>query len=174
MREVLVVDRERQATHDIKLFDTMFGPGEEKLPLSVARSHPEQRKSELRTRVSSWLNNVDITKGHAEIARLRKFRHEIHAHSAGRSRLPKVRLPQYGEEKRVLEKTIPIASEGIYLATGKYHDFSTNKSMWDLAQQDMWGIVRSAARGERYSPPPRSFDDVVPVRSGKGSITITG
>jgi AbiU2 len=169
-----LVDRERQATQDIKLFDTMFGPGEEKLPLSVARSTPEQRESELRTQVSSWRKNVNIAKGHAEIARLRKFRHEIYAHSAGRSRLPKVPLPQYGEERKVLEKTIPIASEGFYLATGKYHDFSTNTSMWDLSQQDMWEIVRSAARGERYSPPPRSFDDVVPVLSGEGSITIKG
>jgi hypothetical protein len=82
-----LVERERHATEDIRLSDTTIGEGEEKLPFSDARSTPDQREREFRTRVSSWLEEINTAKGRAEIARLRKFRHEFHAHSAGQSRI---------------------------------------------------------------------------------------
>jgi hypothetical protein len=65
-------------------------------------------------------------------------------------------------------------SEGYRLATGVDHDFSTTNPVWDFAQRDMWGIVRSAARGERYSPTPRNVDDLAREMDGGGSITIKG
>jgi PadR family transcriptional regulator PadR len=76
-----LVERDRQATHDIRRVDTTFGETEEVLPFSAARSTPDQRECESRTRVSSWLTNVSKAKGYAEIARIRKYRHEILAHS---------------------------------------------------------------------------------------------
>jgi hypothetical protein len=166
-----LVERERQATHDIRRVETFLGEGEEEVAFPTGRSTPDQRERELRTRVSSWLKNVSTAKGRAEIASLRKYRHEVLAHSAGRSRRPRVRLPQYGDEQKVLELTIPVVTEGYRLATGIDHDFSTIRSVWDLSQIDIWGIVRSAARGELYSPPPR---DPAQELAGKGKITIKG
>lgn len=82
------------------------------------------------------------------------------AHSAAGSHRPEIAMPYYGDEQRVLDLTIPIVSEGYRLATGIEHDFSTTQCVWDRTQQDMWEIIRSAARGERHSPPPRGRDDL--------------
>jgi hypothetical protein len=68
----------------------------------------------------------------------------------------------------VLEQTIPIVSEGFCLATGIDHDFSTNKSVWDQTQRDMWEIIRNAARGERYSPSPLDANDLLREMTEKG------
>jgi hypothetical protein len=115
-------------------------------------------------------------KGCAEIFRLQNYRHDILAHSAARSHRPQIPLPNYGDEQKALELTIPVASLGFRLATGTDHDFSTNKSVWDLSQRDMWEIIRSAARGERYSPAAQNQDDLLREMTEKGitSMPIRG
>jgi hypothetical protein len=163
-----LVARERQATHDTRRVEMILGEGEKKLPFSASRSTPDQREGELLTKLTSWLGTVDATKDCVEIGRLRNYRHDILAHSAGRSHRPQIPLPYYGDGQKVLEQTIPIVSEGFCLATGIDHDFSTNKSVWDQTQRDMWEIIRSAARGERYSPPPRDANDLLRELTEKG------
>jgi hypothetical protein len=131
-----LVQRERQASHDTKQAETtLFGEGKSERPFSAARSTPDQREHELRAGVSSWLGKVRTVKGCAEIFRLQNYRHDILAHSAARSHRPQIPLPNYGDEQKALELTIPVASLGFRLATGTDHDFSTNKSVWDLSQR---------------------------------------
>jgi AbiU2 len=163
-----LVARERQATHDIRQAETSLGEGEKKLRFSAARATPDQRERELMTKLSSWLGKVDATKDCPEIDRLRNYRHDILAHSAGQSWRPQIPLPHYGDEQRVLALTIPIVSEGFRLATGTDHDFSTHKSVWDRSQRDMWEIIRNAARGEKYSPPPLDAIDLLREMTEKG------
>jgi hypothetical protein len=163
-----LVARERQATHDTRRVETSLGEGEKKLPFSAARSTPDQRERELLTKLSSWLGKVDATKDCTEIGRLRNYRHDILAHSAARSHRPQIPLPYYGDERKVLELTIPVVSEGFRLATGIDHHFATNKSVWDQTQRDMWEIIRNAARGEKYSPPPLDANDLLREMIEKG------
>jgi hypothetical protein len=171
-----LVLRERQAAHDLRQVDTTFGETEQQLPFSDARSTPDQREHELRTRVSSWLIEVAKAKGGAEIARVRKYRHEIIAHNAGPSRRPRVPLPSYGDEQKALERTIPIVSEGFRLATGTDYDFTSTMAVWRNIQDDLWEIVRHASRGETFAPTPRNAAAVVQemVRRGIQSIEIKG
>lgn len=58
-----LVARERQATHDTRRAETSLGEGERKLPFSAARSTPDQRERELRTKLSSWLEESGSRKG---------------------------------------------------------------------------------------------------------------
>lgn len=169
-----LVERERQASHDTRQAETVLGEGKSELAFSPARSTPDQRAHELRAEVSSWLGKVRTVQGCAEISRLQNYRHDILAHSAARSHRPQIPLPHYGDEQEALELTIPVASLGFRLATGIDHDFSTNKSVWDRSQRDMWEIIRRGAQGERYSPASRNIDDLARELAGKGSITIKG
>lgn len=169
-----LVERERQALHDTKQVETLLGEGKREAPFALTRSSPDQREHELLAKLSSWLGEVRAAKGCPEIYRLRNYRHDILAHSAARSHRPQIPLPYYGDEQTVLERTTPIVSEGFRLATGIYHDFWTTKSVWDLMQHDMWGVVRSAARGEKYAPTPRNVDDLAREVAEAGPITIKG
>jgi hypothetical protein len=169
-----LVERERQASHETKQTETLLGEGKRVLPLSASRSTPDQRERELRTRVSAWCQEVGTAKGQAEIVRLQNYRHDILAHSAGQSHRPLIPLPYYDDGQKALESTIPIVSEGFHLATRIDHDFSTTNSVWDVVQRDMWEIIRSAARGERYSPAVRDVEDLARELAGKGFVTIKG
>jgi hypothetical protein len=163
-----LVERERQASHDTRQVEMVLGEGKSELPFSPARSTPDQREHQLRAGVSSLRGKVRTVKGCAEIIRLRNYRNDILAHSAARSHRPQIPLPYYGDEQKALELTIPVVSEGFRLATGIDHDFSTTKSVWDLTQRDMWEIIRSAARGERYSPAAQNLDDLLREMTDKG------
>jgi hypothetical protein len=171
-----LVARERQATHDTRRGETSVGEGEAKVPFSAGRSNPDQRERELLSNLSSWVGKVNAIRDCAEICRLRNYRHDVLAHSAVRSHRPQMAMPYYGDELKVLDLTIPIVSAGVRLATGIDHDFTTNQSVWDRTQQDMWEIIRSAARGERYSPSPWGSDDLLRELAEKGltSGTIRG
>jgi AbiU2 len=171
-----LVERERQASHDTRQEETVLGEGKTKLPFSPARSTPDQREHELRAEVSSWLGKVRTVQGCAEISRLRNYRHDLLAHSAARSHRPQIPLPYYGDEQEALKLTIPVASLGFRLATGTDHDFSTDESVWDRSQRDMWETIRSAARGERYVPAAQNLDEQLREIAERGitSIAIRG
>ena len=169
-----LVQRERQAPHDNRQEEiAAVGVVERQLPFSAVRATSDQREQEARARLSSWLANVAKVRGYPEVARLRTYRNKILAHSAW-SVEQLTTLPYYGDGRKALELTIPVVSVGFRLATGIDYDFTTTNHVWDVSQQDLWEIVRSAARGERYSPLPRNTDDLARELEGKGSITIKG
>jgi hypothetical protein len=170
-----LVERERQASHEIRKSETTLGERTTELSFSAERATPELREQQLRAGVQGWLAEANKVKGRAETARLRNYRNKILAHSAAWSSNKAVRLANYGDERKLLEMTIRVVAEGYRLATGIDYDFSAANTVWVLAQADMWGIVRSAARGERYSPAPRNINDEAERElAGGGSIAIRG
>lgn len=169
-----LVERERRASYDITQAETEFGERRQELPFSVDRATPELREQQLRARLQGWFANVKKVRGYAEAARLQVYRNKILAHTAAWPNAPSMPLPSYGDEQKFLDLTIPIVSEAYRLATGIEYNFSAAKSVWDLAQRDMWEIVRSGSRGERYTPAPRNVADVARELEGGGSIMIKG
>jgi predicted transcriptional regulator len=169
-----LVERERRASHDIIRAETTLGERTQEVPFSADHATPELREQQLRARLRAWFADVNKVRGYTEAARIRHYRNKILAHSAAWSGEQRVGLANYGDERKLLELTIPIVSEGYRLATGIDHDFSKAASIWELAQHDMWGIVRSAAHGKRYSPAPRTIDDLARELDGGGRMTIKG
>ena len=167
-----MIARERQLVEDIRQADMWFGKGERKVAFSAERQDADQREQELRTNLSSWLADVCSVKGRAEIARLRKHRHELLAHSAAPFRPSRVQPMRYGDPRNALQKTIPIVSRGFQLVTGIHHDFKTTASVWNDRQYDMWEMIRSAARGEKFSP-RQTQDDLLRDMIEKGVDTIS-
>ena len=154
--------------------NTEFGERRQQLPFPADRATPGIREQQLRARLQSWLANVNKVRGYAETARLRGYRNKILAHATAWPSLRPTRLPNYGDEQKLLDLTIPVVSEGYRLVTGIHYDFSAAKSVWGLAQRDMWEIARSGTRGERYSPSSRNMADLARELKGAGSITIRG
>jgi hypothetical protein len=169
-----VIERERHASCDIKITETEFGERRRESPFSVNRTTFELREQQLRARLRDWFANVNKVGGYAETARLRFYRNKVLAHAAVWPSAQSTRLPNYGDQQRFLELTIPVVSEGYRLVTGIDYDFSAAKSVWDIAQRDMREIVRGGSRGERYSLPPRNMADLARELKGPGSITIKG
>jgi hypothetical protein len=154
--------RERLSTADTRRIDVAtLGRTLRKVPFSLARVRADQREQELKTSVSKWLADVRSVESCPEIARLKKCRHELLAHSAASSNVPNVQPMQYTDPGLVLDKTIPIVSAGYLLATGRYHDLSSTSAIWKDRQRDLWEIVRCAGRGEQFAPPPRTIEDLV-------------
>jgi len=169
-----LVERERGAYCDITVGNTEFGERRQQLPFPADRATPGIREQQLRARLQSWLANVNKVRGYAETTRLRGCRNKILAHATAWPSLRPTRLPNYGDEQKLLDLTIPVVSEGYRLVTGIHYDFSAAKSVWGLAQRDMWEIARSGTRGERYSPSSRNMADLARELKGAGSITIRG
>lgn len=168
-----LVERERNATNEVGQVEVLAGEGKKELSFSAERWTSDLRERDLRARLDEWRKQVKSADCSGEICRLRNYRHEILAHSASWLHHPQKPFPSYSDEQRALERTIPIVSEGFRLATGIDYDFSTAISVWSSAQTDFWEIMRSAARGKRYSPPPLTLDDVIRDATEKGATSFT-
>jgi len=163
-----LVERERNALQDIRAADMTLGEGHGKVAFAPGRETADEREQSLRQAIPSWIADVKSAKARAEVASLKKQRHESFAHSAAFSKVPKVRPMDYDDAEKVLQMTIPIVSTGFRLATGIDHDFSTAISVWKNRQFDMWEIVRCAARGHQFSPLARINEDFIREFTEKG------
>jgi len=168
-----LITRERDAKHDLRVVEMAIGEGHQEVPFSVERRDADQRVHELRTGITSWLENVKSVEGCEEIARLKKHRDEMAAHSAARTRRPpEIEPMRYDDGPQVLELTMPIVTKGYRLATGIYHDFKSTTSVWHASQYDMWQIVRKAAQGERYEPTPVSGNELLEDMQKNGATRV--
>ena len=70
--------------------------------------------------------------------------------------------------------TIPIVSDGFWIATGINYDFNSVASVWHRIRDDMWEIVRAGARGERFEPASLTSDDVIRELEERGVKSVRG
>jgi hypothetical protein len=167
-----LVERERHLQEDIRQADALLGEGQGRAPFPAERQTADQREDDLRGSITSWLADYKALKGRTECARLKKHRHELLAHSAAVSRVPQVQPMRYDDAQKLLEKTIPLVSTGFRIATGITYDFATTVSVWHERQFEMWEILRSAGRGQPFSPTPRTENDLVREFVEKGISSI--
>jgi hypothetical protein len=156
-----LVERERVATEDVRRVEWFMGEGDQLSEFPATRRTADQREGDLKGRISLWLKDFKSAKGSSEITRLRKFRDELAAHSATRSRKPKVKQMLYGDIRQALYRIIPIASGAYHISTGVFHDFDLSETVWEERQTHMWSVVRAATRGERFSPPPMAAENLL-------------
>jgi hypothetical protein len=128
---------------------------------------PEQVPRELRSGISSWVAEVSKATGYAEIARIRKYRYEDLAHSAGLSRRPRVSLPSYGDEQKVLARRSQLCQRGTAWRPASNTILRQPKPYGGLCRM-ICGKWFTASRGEKFVPAPGAED------AGLPSIVIKG